>query len=293
MKKSVRKIVIPVAGFGTRFLPATKASPKEMLPLVDKPVVQCIVEEAKASGIEEVIFVTSANKRAIEDHFDRNLDLEAILKRKGKTEQLKEVVEISQGINFVYIRQGEPLGLGHAVLCAKSVVGNEPFIVCGGDDVIVGKIPAMKQMIEVYEKYTDPVLAVFKVEREKTALYGVVDPKAEIEEGLTEIKGIVEKPEPKKAPSTLISAARWLLTPDIFDELLKMKPGKGGEIQLPDGIDRILKKRPVYGKTIEGTYFDCGNKLEYLKGVVHFAMEHDDIRSEFQEYLKEKIKTNK
>lgn len=282
---NVRKVVIPVAGYGTRFLPATKASPKEMLPLVDKPVVQYIVEEAKKSGIEQVIFVTSSNKRAIEDHFDKNSELESVLKEKGKNDQLQAVQEIGKGVTFAYVRQGEQKGLGHAINCARDIVGDEPFIVCGGDDVLTGKIPAMKQLIDVYDKYKDPVLAVFEVERENVASYGVIDPKAELGNGLFELNGIVEKPEPEEAPSTHISAARWLLTPDIFDILSDTKPGKGGEIQLPDAIKTLMKTRPVYAQEIEGNYFDCGNKLEYLKAVVHFALEREDLKKEFRAYI--------
>ncbi|MBU1166911.1 UTP--glucose-1-phosphate uridylyltransferase GalU [Patescibacteria group bacterium] len=286
MSQKVRKVVIPVAGFGTRFLPATKASPKEMLPLVDKPVVQHIVEEARSSGIEEIIFVTSANKRAIEDHFDRSLELESLLKAKGKDKELAEVRAIDKGLKFVFIRQGEPKGLGHAVWCAKEVVGDEPFIVCGGDDVIVGKIPAMKQMIDVYDKYQDPVLAVFEVKKEEVDRYGIIDPQAEIDTGLFEVKTLIEKPEPSEAPSNYASAARWLLTPDVFEALEKTKPGKGGEIQLPDGISKIMADRPLYAKSIDGIYFDCGNKLEYLKAVIHFALEHKDLKNDFIAHLK-------
>lgn len=286
MPSEVTKAVIPVAGFGTRFLPATKASPKEMLPLVDKPIVQVIVEELKASGIKEIIFVTSANKRAIEDHFDRSLELEDLLRKKGKKKELAAVKEIGAGVKFVYVRQGEPKGLGHAVLCAKEVVGNNPFMVCSGDDVIVGKVPAAKQMIEVYEKYHDPVLAVFKVKKEEVKRYGIIDPQAKIKADLFEIKNIVEKPEVAKAPSTLAATARWLLTPDVFDALEKTKTGAGGEIQLPDSLKNLLKVRPLYAKAIAGTYFDCGHKLEYLKAVVHFALKHPELKKDFAEFLK-------
>jgi len=289
MTKPVRKVVIPVAGFGTRFLPATKASPKEMLPIVDKPVVQYIVEEAKKSGIEQIIFVTSSNKRAIEDHFDRSLELENLLEKKGKTKELAEIQSISTGISYAYVRQGEQKGLGHAVLSARELVGDEPFIVCGGDDIITGKSPSIKQLIDVYNKYQDPVLAVFEVNKNEVDKYGVIDPQAEISKGLFELKGIVEKPSPEKAPSNYISAARWLLTPDIFDTLMQTKPGIGGEIQLPDGILTLMKSRPIYAKAVEGTYFDCGNKIEYLKAVVHFSLLRNDLKDAFKAFLKDKM----
>lgn len=290
MKQRVRKVVIPVAGYGTRFLPATKASPKEMLPLVDKPVVQYIVEEAREAGIEQIIFVTSSNKRAIEDHFDKNNELETLLSKKGKQAELEMVQEVSRDMSFAYVRQGEQKGLGHAILCAKDIVGDEPFIVCGGDDVITGGTqPGMKQLIDVYEKYSDPVLAVFEVPLKEVFRYGVIDPSTDIGDGRFELKGIVEKPEPKDAPSNLISAARWLLTPDIFDELSKTKPGKGGEIQLPDAILSLMENRAVYAQKIDGMYFDCGNKLEYLKAMVHFGLQRDDLKKEFSAFLKEVI----
>lgn len=284
--EKVRKVVIPVAGYGTRFLPATKASPKEMLPIVDKPVVQYIVEEARESGIEQIIFITSSNKRAIEDHFDKNLELEDLLKRKDKKEQLEAVEDIGKGITFAYVRQGEQKGLGHAIHCAKDIVGNEPFIVCGGDDIITGKTPSIKQLIDVYNKYHDPVQAVFEVPNEDVYRYGVVDPKADLGDGLFELKGIVEKPEPEHAPSNYIAAARWLLTPDIFEILETIPPGKGNEIQLTDAIEELMKSRPAYALAVEGEYFDCGNKLEYLKAVVHFALQREDLKKDFTDFLK-------
>lgn len=283
--KKVRKVVIPVAGYGTRFLPATKASPKEMLPIVDKPVVQYIVEEAAASGIEQIIFVTSANKRAIEDHFDKNNELEALLENKEKTEQLEAVQSIGKGLSFAYVRQGEQKGLGHAIACAKEIVGDEPFIVCGGDDVITGPNPGMKQLIEKYEEHNSPVIGAFTVPQEEVSRYGVIDPENELSEGFFKLKGIIEKPEPEDAPSNHIAAARWLLTPDIFDILDNTAPGKGDEIQLTDAIETLIANREVYSKVIEGKYYDCGNKLEYLKAVVDFALEREDLGEDFRAFL--------
>jgi UTP--glucose-1-phosphate uridylyltransferase len=282
---NVRKVVIPVAGYGTRFLPATKASPKEMLPIIDKPVIQYIVEEAQASGIEQVIFVTSSNKKAIEDHFDKNTELERVLEEKNKTEELEEIQNIGKGLTFAYVRQAEQKGLGHAIACAKELVGDEPFIVCGGDDVIVGKTPGMKQLIEKYKEHNSPVIGAFTVPQEDVFRYGVIDPKEEISEGFFKLKGIIEKPEPAEAPSNHIAAARWLLTPDIFDILEDTEPGKGNEIQLTDAIEVLINNRDVYSKVIEGKYYDCGNKAEYLKAVVDFALERKELKDDFRAYI--------
>ncbi|HLD21354.1 MAG TPA: UTP--glucose-1-phosphate uridylyltransferase GalU [Patescibacteria group bacterium] len=285
-KQRVRKAVIPVAGFGTRFLPATKAIPKELLPIIDKPVIQYIVEEAVASGIEEIIFVTSEHKNAIEDHFERNSGLETFLKQRQKDTELSTIQSLHQMAQFVYVHQDEPLGLGHAVLQAKDAVAGEPFIVFGGDDIIESTIPAAKQLIEVYEKYGGSVLGVVEVPKEAVNRYGVIDPLKQLEEGVTQIKDIVEKPKPHEAPSQLAAVARWLLTPEIFEELEQTKPGAGGEIQLPDGIRTLLKKQSVFAKVYNGTYRDCGNKVEYLKAIIAFSLQHPEMGEQLREYSK-------
>ncbi len=287
MPKKIRKAVIPVAGFGTRFLPASKAQPKEMLTLVDKPVIQYIVEEAASAGIEEIIFITSQNKRAIEDHFDRNFELEYRLKQKKKEDALYEVMQISDLAKFVYVRQNTPLGLGHAVLCAKEVVGDEPFIVSSGDDVITSSEPAIGQMIRVYEKYEGTVLGVKKVPKEKTNLYGIVDP-LPIEDRVSEVKGFVEKPEPDEAPSDLAVQGRWLLTPDIFEILENTPKDKCGEVQITDAIRKQMERSKVYAYEYEGRYYDCGNKLEFIKAVIDFGSEHPEIGQGVREYIKSK-----
>ena len=277
--------VIPVAGLGTRFLPATKAQPKEMLTLVDKPLIQYIVEEAVASGIEEIIFVTSSTKRAIEDHFDRSFELEYRLRQKSKKEELKEIVNISNMVNFVYIRQKTPKGLGHAIYTAKELIGDEPFAVLLGDDVIDSRVPAMKQMIKVYEKYNDIVVGVTKVAKKETNKYGIIDPLI-INDKISEIKKMVEKPKPDKAPSRLAITGRYILTPDIFKYLSKGKKGAGGEIQLTDAIAEHIKKKAGYACTYDGKYYDCGSKLEFIKAIVDFGLK----RKEFKQALKKHIK---
>ena len=285
----MRKAVIPVAGFGTRFLPATKAMSKEMIPVIDKPVIQYIVEEVVASGIKQIIFITSYNKRAIEDHFDKSTELERLLEAKGKTAELKMVQDISKLANFVYVRQKEPLGLGHAVLCAKPIVGDEPFVVCLGDDIIDSKIPATKQLIKVYEKYKSPVIGVFEVPKDEVDRYGIADPVKEYQNGAILLKGLIEKPEPPKAPSNLAVGGRYVLTPDIFKILEETKPGKGNEIQLTDAIQSLIKKRRFFACKIEGNYHDCGNKLEFIKTTIKFALHDKEIGKDIKEYLSDKI----
>lgn len=284
----IRKAVILVAGFGTRFLPATIAQPKEMLPVVDKPVIQYIVEEMSAAGISEIIFVTGRLKRAIEDHFDYPWELENLLKEKGKTRDLKEIQRISNLARFVYVRQNKPLGNGQALLCAKEVIGNEPFAFSYGDDIIVGRVPAIKQMIKGYEKYQDMIVGVIKVAKEKVSRYGIVKPKETIGNGqFFEISDIVEKPEPKTAPSLFASPGRFVFTPDIFKALEATKPGKGGEIWLTDAVSKIFKTRAVYACKLDGTYYDCGNKLEYLKANVAMGLNHPELKPGFKKYLKQ------
>ena len=288
----IKKAVIPVAGFGTRFLPVTIAQPKEMLPVVDKPVIQYIIEEMVASGIEEIIFVTGRGKRAIEDHFDYSWELESLLEDRGKTQQLKEVKRISNLAKFVYVRQNKPLGNGHALLCAKEVVGDEPFAFSYGDDIIAGRIPAIKQMIKGYEKYQDMTVGVIKVPKEKVSSYGIVKPKKAVvaDSQFFEISDIVEKPEKKFAPSSFASIGRFIFTPDIFKALESTKPGKGGEIWLADAVSRIFVERAVYACCLEGNYYDCGNKLEYLKANVDFGLHHPELKTGFKKYLKKIVK---
>ena len=283
--KKIHKVVIPVAGLGTRFLPATKAQPKEMLPLVDKPIIQYIVEEAVAAGIEEIIFVTSSNKRAIEDHFDRNFELEYRLRQKNKQANLKEILHISDMANFVYVRQKTPRGLGHAIFSARSLIENEPFAVMLGDDIIDSRVPAIKQLIKVYEKYQDVVVGVTKVAKKETDKCGIVDP-IFIDPKTSQIKKLVEKPAPAKAPSNLAITGRYILTPEIFDFLSEQKTGAGGEIQLTDAIARYIKKRAGYACTYDGDYYDCGNKLEFIKAIVNFGLKRKEFSGQLKRYLK-------
>ncbi len=281
----IRKAVFPVAGWGTRFLPATKASPKEMLPLVDKPLIQYTVEEAVASGIELAIFVTGRGKRAIEDHFDRSWELEYVLEKQNKREQLNEVRSISNLIEVVYIRQKMPLGLGHAVLRAKSVVDNEPFAVILGDDIIDSEKPCIKQLIEIYEKFEAPVIALKRVPDEEVSRYGIIKGR-ELDERLFLIEDMVEKPSLEEAPSNYAIVGRYILTPDVLEELEKVQPGKGGEIQLTDALRNLANKRKFYGVVFEGEHFDCGNKLGYLMATVHFALKRKDLKLDFLQYLR-------
>ena len=285
----VRKAVIPVAGLGTRFLPATKAQPKEMLPLVDKPVIQYIVEEAVSAGIKQIIFVTGRHKRAIEDHFDRNLELERNLEEKGKEELLKVVREISDIADFIYIRQKEPLGLGHAVLTAEPAVGNEPFAVLLGDDVMVSEPPAVSQLIGVFRKYRCSVLGLQEVPREDVNKYGIVSGK-EIEEGIIKVDDLVEKPDVDRAPSNLAIAGRYILTPGIFKALRKTPKGRGGEIQLTDAIRLLNEREAIYGRILNAKRYDTGNKLGFLEATVDFALMREELREPFLNFLQKKLK---
>lgn len=283
----VTKAVFPVAGLGTRFLPATKASPKEMLPIVDKPLIQYAAEEAVAAGATELIFVTGRNKRSIPDHFDKSYELEAELEARGKDAMLDEIRGIlPKGVTCIYIRQAEALGLGHAVLCAKSVVGNEPFSVILADDLIDGNPPAMKQMVDLYNQQSCSILGVEDIQPSETASYGIVDAD-EISPGVLQLKGIVEKPQPKDAPSNLAVVGRYVLTPQIFDCLENIDPGKGGEIQLTDGIAALMQYEKVLAYRFKGKRYDCGSKLGYVKANVEYAMRHKEIGAEFTEYLQE------
>jgi UTP--glucose-1-phosphate uridylyltransferase len=281
----IRKAVFPAAGLGTRFLPATKAQPKEMLPLVDKPIIQYGVEEAVASGVGNIILVTGRGKNAIEDHFDVSVELETFLEARGKKELLAEIRKISNLINFSYVRQGEPLGLGHAVLVTQPLVGNEPFAVILGDDVIDANPPALQQMINVFEEVQGPVLAVERVPPEDVSSYGIIDGE-EIRPGVYRIRDLVEKPPRDEAPSDLAIIGRYILTPDIFPALEATQSDRTGEIQLTNGLRRLLKSRPIFGCRIEGTRHDTGNKLGFLKAVVYFALRRPDLGNAFREYLK-------
>lgn len=285
--KKITKAVFPVAGLGTRFLPATKASPKEMLPIVDIPLIQYAAEEAIAAGVTELIFVTGRNKRSIPDHFDTSFELEAKLEASGKAEVLEAIRKIlPKGVSCIYIRQPEALGLGHAVLCAKPVVGNEPFAVILADDLIDGAVPCMQQMTALFDKTGSSILGVEDVAPSETGSYGIVDT-AGVKADVAEVKSIVEKPRPEDAPSTLAVVGRYVLTPKIFDLLEQVKPGKGGEIQLTDAISALLQHEKVLAYRFAGKRYDCGSKLGYMKANVEFALRHPEIGAEFAEYLKQ------
>jgi len=282
----IRKAVFPVAGLGTRFLPATKASPKEMLPVVDKPLIQYAVEEAVAAGCDQLIFVTSSSKRAIEDHFDKTYELEAELEAKGKDKLLQLIKDIVPShVSCIYLRQAEALGLGHAVLCAKPVVGDEPFTVILADDLIDNESNGcVKQMVESYEKHASSILAVQQVEKDETDKYGIVSLENNSDDDGF-ITGIVEKPAPADAPSTLAVVGRYILNPRIFHFLEKTQKGAGGEIQLTDGIADLLADEKVFAYPFEGTRYDCGSKLGYLQANVELGMKHPEVGAEFTEYL--------
>ena len=285
MNKRITKAVFPAAGLGTRFLPATKASPKEMLPLVDKPLIQYVVEEAVSSGIDQVVVITGRGKRAIEDHFDVAFELEEDLKAKGKHKLLSEMQRIANMVTFCYIRQKKALGLGHAVLMAKRVIGDEPFAVLLGDDIIDANVPALQQMMEVYTRYPATILAIQKVPKSQTKHYGIIDGK-KIEDGIYLVRDLVEKPSPDEAPSNLAIIGRYILTPEIFQSLENTKPGKGGEIQLTDGIKHLMNKQPIYAYEFQGTRHDAGDKLGFLKATVEFGLKNGEFGDEFRSFLK-------
>lgn len=286
--KKITKAVFPVAGLGTRFLPATKASPKEMLPVVDKPLIQYAVEEAIAAGATELIFITGKHKRAIEDHFDKAYELEAELVARQKTEILELLQGIlPKGVTCIYIRQAEALGLGHAVLCAKPVVGDEPFAVILADDLIDAEVPVMQQMVGLYQEREQSILGVEDVALEDTASYGIVDAEP-LSSRVLKVNSIVEKPQPQDAPSTLAVVGRYILTPRIFECLENLKPGKGGEIQLTDGIALLLKQETILSYRFTGKRFDCGSKLGFMQANVEFALKHAEIGSEFANYLNQR-----
>lgn len=283
--KRVRKAIIPAAGLGTRFLPATKAQPKEMLPIVDKPTLQYIIEEAVESGIEEILIITGRNKKSIEDHFDKSVELELELESKGKDELLEMVRGISNMINIHYIRQKEPKGLGHAIHCAKSFIGNEPFAVMLGDDVVDAKKPCLKQLIEAYEEYHTSILGVQEVDWEDVDKYGIVSG-LHIEDGIYKVKDLVEKPSPEEAPSNIAILGRYIITPQIFEILENTKPGKGGEIQLTDGLKELVQREAIYAYIFEGRRYDVGDKLGFLQATVEYALKRPELKDEFSEYLK-------
>ncbi len=284
----ISKLIIPVAGYGTRFLPYTKAMPKEMIPIVDKPVLQIIVEHAVESGIKDVILVTGSNKRGIEDHFDYNFELEHRLKESGKLDRYEEIRKIASMARFAYVRQKEPKGNGHAVLQAKQFVEKEPFAVVWGDEFHIANPPQIKQLIDTYDKYQKPVITLIRSPKGEHAdycsKYGCVDAK-EVEPGIYEINGIVEKPDPKDAPSDLFSLGGYILTPEVMDILDETPAGKGGEIWLADALDSAIKKDKVYGKLVESEYYDIGSKTGFLKATVDMALERDDTKDEFKKYL--------
>lgn len=288
--QKVRKAIIPAAGLGTRFLPATKAVAKEMLPIVDKPTFQFIVEEAKASGIEDILVVTGKAKRPIEDHFDANLELEQTLAAKGKHELLK-LVEETTDINLHFIRQSRPLGLGHAVLQAKSFVGNEPFVVMLGDDIMFDQVPLTKQLMNNYEKTNSSTIAVMQVPHEETSKYGIVAPESQLGKGLYNVKNFVEKPKPEEAPSDLAIIGRYLLRPEIFEILENQQPGAGNEIQLTDAIDTLNKTQRVFAHQFTGKRYDVGDKLGMVQANVELGLKHPEIGNDLRKYLKELTKT--
>lgn len=289
MSQTIRKLVIPVAGLGTRFLPATKAQPKEMLPIVDKPIIQYVVEDAVRSGITDIILVTGPSKRAVEDHFSPNYELVNLLKKQGKDNVAEEVKKIADMANFIFIRQKGPYGNGSPVLSAKNVIGDEPFAVMWGDEFFYSpRKPHLSQLFEVFEKYGDPVLTAYKVDNAGTEKYGILDA-LEVEKQVFQVKNIVEKPGPKDAPSHLASLGGFVFTPDIFEALAKTKLGKGGELWLVDAIFKLLKKRPIYAKQVEGIYYDTGSKLGYLKANVDFALRDKKLGPELRKYLKKVV----
>jgi UTP--glucose-1-phosphate uridylyltransferase len=284
--QKITKAILPVAGFGTRFLPVTKALPKEMLPIVDKPIIQYLVEEAVKAGITEIIFVTGRGKRSIEDHFDDSFELEYNLVEKHKHELLKEIYNISRLAKFAYVRQPKPRGDGHAISCARHLVGNEPCAILFGDDIIDSKVPCIKQLMDVYEKYGDPVVALQKVPKADVYRYGVVKG-IEIEPKTHQLQDIVEKPKVEDAPSDLTIVGKYIITKDVFDALENITPGADGEIRLADALKAVLMKdKPVYGLEFEGKRYDCGSKMGLLKANVDFALKHPELNGKFREYLK-------
>ena len=283
----VKKAIIPAAGLGTRFLPATKAQPKEMLPIVDKPTIQYIIEEAVASGIEEILVITGRNKKCIEDHFDKSIELEIELEKSGKTEMLEMVRNISDMVDIHYIRQKEPKGLGHAIHCAKTFVGNEPFAVMLGDDVVDSRVPCLKQLMDCYQEYNTTILGVQKVPENDVSKYGIVEG-IHIEDKVYKVKNMVEKPSPEETNSNIAILGRYIITPDIFEILESTKPGKNGEIQLTDALQTLIGREAMYAYEFEGRRYDVGDKLGFLQATIEFALKKPDLREPFIEYLNTK-----
>ncbi len=283
--RPVKKAIFPAAGLGTRFLPATKASPKEMLPLVDKPLIQYVVEEAVASGIEEIIIITGRGKRAIEDHFDISYELENVLKEKGNKKLLAEIKKISNMVDICYVRQKEALGLGHAILCAKNLVRDEPFAVLLGDDIIDSEVPVLKQMLEIYNKYGASVIAVQEVDRSQVSSYGIIK-SVPIADGVYKIYDMIEKPHIEDAPSNLAIIGRYILAPEIIGLLEKTEPGRGKEIQLTDALRELVKTMPVYGYKFQGKRYDAGDKLGFLQATVEIGLKNEEFGESFRNYLK-------
>jgi UTP--glucose-1-phosphate uridylyltransferase len=287
----IRKAIIPAAGLGTRFLPATKAQPKEMLPIVDKPTIQYIVEEAVASGIEEIIIIIGRGKRSIEDHFDKSYELEDTLLKKNKLDMLTEVQNISNLVNIVYVRQKEPKGLGHAILCAKNVIGDEPFAVLLGDDIVMSEVPCLKQVIDVFEYYNSSVVAVQTVSEKDVSKYGIIKPKGKmIESDLFHIDSLIEKPSIEEAPSRYAIMGRYVLSPKIFEILENIPMGRGDELQLTDAINELNKHQAVFAYNFQGSRYDIGDKIGFIKATIDFALSRDDIRESVLAYLEEVIK---
>ncbi|MGL5694042.1 MAG: UTP--glucose-1-phosphate uridylyltransferase GalU [Peptostreptococcaceae bacterium] len=289
--KKVRKAIIPAAGLGTRFLPATKSQPKEMLPIVDKPTLQYIIEEAINSGIEEILIVTGRSKKSIEDHFDRSVELELELEQKGKKEMLKMVQDISNMVNIHYIRQKEPKGLGHAIHCAKSFIGNEPFAVLLGDDIVDANTPCLKQLINAYNEYKTTILGVQTVAKNDVNKYGILDVK-HIEDRVYKVKDMVEKPSLEEAPSNIAILGRYIITPEIFNILENQEAGKGGEIQLTDALQTLGNREAIYAYNFEGRRYDVGDKLGFLEATVDFALKREDLRDDFMAFLRTKGEAN-
>ena len=288
MKMTVKKAIIPAAGLGTRFLPATKSQPKEMLPIVDKPTLQYIIEEAINSGIEEILIITGRNKKSIEDHFDKSVELELELEQKGKQEMLDMVRDISNMVNIHYIRQKEPKGLGHAIHCAKSFIGNEPFAVLLGDDIVDCEKPCLKQLISAYDEYKTSILGVQEVAIEDTNKYGILDVK-HIEDRVYKVKDMVEKPSIEEAPSNVAILGRYIITPAIFDILERQEPGKGGEIQLTDALKTLGSQEAIYAYNFEGRRYDVGDKFGFLEATIDFALKRDNLRDDLINYMKKVV----
>lgn len=285
---NIKKAIIPAAGLGTRFLPATKAQPKEMLPIVDKPTIQFIIEEAIDSGIEDILIITGRGKRAIEDHFDKSFELEEVLEKKGNIELLDQVRQIADMANIHYIRQKEPKGLGHAIYCAKSFIGDEPFAVLLGDDIVKAQVPCLKQMIDIHSEYSTSILGVQHVPLEDVSKYGIISGE-QIDDRVYKVSTLVEKPEKDQAPSDLAILGRYIIYPSIFKYLEKAKPGKNGEIQLTDALCQLAKSEPMYAYDFEGKRYDVGQKLGFLKATVEFALEREELKDEFKQYLRDLI----